>query len=588
MPQLGDNTNLGFKRRKESKPRGHRADTMPVESPAPTDPILQNIETLVDVSIKPLFNEMWERGRGNVAAFASDFLNVQLHPGQVKWAHDHFWANERHLSSGNRYGKSYIAAIKLLHHAFFQMRPPQYAELTNEYVALNLSLTIDMARIVTDYCLRMGLDSKMFSRFIVENEIKTAPFPVVPIGTPKSQRNNQFRSEIWARSSAKDARYLLGRKFDFVNYDECARDPHGDKILDEVLRMRLADRAGRIDMTSTAAGRNWFYLAFRRGLEDKEHLHYFSMSGTSYDNPHIDHDRVKQNESVMSEVWRNQNIYGGFSDFANVFFRPQIEEMYDSIEYPICTDYRLLDEIRVDPDGQYIMSIDWGVKRDKTVIMVTRIDDGRKQAKWIPRNGNCYPLNFIQGFATKPNGERYAWDELKNIAVLIHRRFNDAACMFDSTGMAGSIIFSELETMGMKHHEGYDFSGNEGNAKTQLVMVAQQALQNRLFVFPFNPTTAELVDELMMYDRDDKHLSTDFVFAFCLLAERLRRTNLPVSEILSLPLIYASGSRRFGGSSLYELSPYEINTGVPRGMPDSGIVIVSNKGRVAVAEEVNA
>jgi hypothetical protein len=110
-----------------------------------------------------------------------------------------------------------------------------------------------MSKIVTDYCLRMGLDSKLFSRFIIENEIKTAPFPVIPIGTSKSQRVGAFRSEIWARSSAKDARYLLGRKFDFVNYDECARDPHGDKILDEVLRMRLADRSGRIDMTSTAA-----------------------------------------------------------------------------------------------------------------------------------------------------------------------------------------------------------------------------------------------------------------------------------------------------------------------------------------------
>jgi hypothetical protein len=225
------------------------------------------------------------------------------------------------------------------------------------------------------------------------------------------------------------------------------------------------------------------------------------------------------------------------------------------------------------------MSIDWGTKRDATVIMVARVDDGRKSEKWIPREGNCYPLNYIQGFTIKENGERYSWDELKNIAVMIHKRFNDAACLFDSTGMVGSIIYDDLSQLGMTGHEGYDFSGNAGTQKDSLILVGQQALQNKLFVFPFNPTTSELVDQLLMYERSDKHLKTDFTFAFCLLAERLRRANLPVSETLSLPLIFASGSRKFG-TNQWDFAPYEINTGKSSVPLDNSIAIVSNKGRV--------
>ena len=559
---MSGTSNAGFKRKDNTKPRKPKSSVMPDPNPHSTDPIVSNIESLVDVSFKPMFKEMWERGRGNIAAFSSDFLDITLHQGQVKWMHEHAWANERMLSSGNRFGKTYAASVKLLHNAFYQIRPPQYAELTNEYVALNLSLTIDMAKIATDYCLSHGLSSKIFRRFIIENEVKTAPFPLIPIGTPKSQRVGAFHSEIWARSSAKDARYLLGRKFDFVNYDECARDPHGDKILDEVLRMRLADRSGRIDMTSTAAGRNWFYLAYRRGIEDAEHLHYFSMTGTSFDNPNIDHDRVRQNEAVMSETWKAQNIYGGFSDASNVFFRPHVESMYEGIEYKCCTRYQELDSLNVPTDAKYIMAIDWALKRDETVIMVARVDENRGNEKWS--DGiikDHYPIVYCQGFGVKENGERYGWDELKNIAVLINRRFNQAECLFDSTGMAGEMIYSDLSNLGMINHNGYDFAGNNGIAKDQLILVAQQALQNKVFIFPFNIQTAQLVDQLLMYDRNDKNLATDYVFAFCLLAEQLRRSHLPISEILSLPLYFSMGKRSVGTNALHPFDrTYEIRT----------------------------
>lgn len=579
---------MGIKRRNESKPRATKSNLIPPDAPPPTDPIVQNIESLQDVSFRPMFSEMYARGQGDYAAFASDFLDVQLHDGQKRWLHTAAWADERMLSASNRWGKTCAAGVKALHDCFYQTRPPEFAELTTEYKYLNLSLTIEMSKIAWEYALKFGLSSKLFRRFILEQEIKTAPFPTMAIGTPKSQRTNAFRSEYWARSSAKKAYYILGQNFDRINYDECARDPNGKDILDEVLRMRVADRNGQIDLPSTAAGKNWFYLQCMSAKQDIENIELYYTTGNAYENPYISHAKVKRNEKKMVRAWVEQNIWGGFADYANCFARTQIEAMYVDVDYPICNSYAKLENFQVDPMGQYIMGIDWALKRDATVIMVARVDDKR----WDNfRNGvgekvdygDACPILFMQGFTVKDSGERYSWQELKNIAVMLHKRFNNAPCLFDSTGMAGELIFDDLKTLGMTDHEGYDFAGNAGVQKDMLILVAQQALQSHSFVFPMNEETNQFVEQMLLYDRIDKHLDTDYVFSFCLLAERLRRAALPQSEILSLPLLFASGSRRLGTQHPFDRSSYEIRSNGQRKKSPllDGIVISSSKGYVS-------
>lgn len=571
MPESGKPLGIGARVRKTSR-RKARSNQIPPEVLPETDPVISNLTSLVDVQFKPMFYEMYERGRGNITAFASDFLDVTLekdgkrHDGMERWWHEHFWTPERMLSSGNRWGKTWASSVKLLHNSFYQVRDESYAELTNDYVALNLSLTIDMSKISWDYALARALDSKIFRRFVVEPEIKTAPFPVLPIGISKSNRGiNAFRSEIWARSSAKDARYLLGKRFDLINYDECSRDPHGDKILDEVIRMRLADRNGRLDMTSTAAGKNWFYKQYMRGIDDRKNgnTRYYSQTGITYENPFIDLARVKSNEEVMAKMWAEQNIYGGFADFMNVFDRLAIEAMYDGVYYKLCDNYIYLPEAVVHQDHEYLMAVDWGIKRDETVILVADI------------SVSPAPIVFAQNLGIKSNGSRYTWNEQKDIVAMVHRRYNNAPCLFDSTGMVGEILYSNLSDLGMTNHEGYDFAGGTGQAKDHLIFVAQQALQSKAFQLYYNQTTQNLIDQLLLYDRDDKLLPTDWVFAFALLAERLRRTSLPIAEILSLPFYFGFGSRRFGKESIDQ---YEIRHNAKREEPNN--FIMTNVGRI--------
>lgn len=589
MPPTGYIVNLGSKRKHETKGRKPQSHLLPPANPPPTDPILSNLNSLVDVSYRPMFSEMYERGRGNITAFASDFLNVSLekngqrHDGMEQWWHEAAFASERHLSSGNRWGKSFSEAIKVLHHAFYQTRPPEHAHLTNEYRILILSLTIDMAKIIWEYAMRLALDSSLFFPFVVQSEIKTAPFPSLIIGSPKTTRNG-FRSEIAARSSAKDARYILGRKYDFIVYDECARDPHGDKILDEVIRMRLADRNGRIDMVSTAAGKNWFWKAFQRGKMDEKNgnIQFYSKTGSTLENPFIDHDRVRQNQEIMARQWVEQNIYGGFADFLNVFDRAQIEDMYEEVHYSLCSDYNDIEKLVIDPDAKYIMAIDWALKRDETVIIVARVDENGRyiRGERDKAKEGQYQIVFLQGFSVKPTGSRYTWDELKTITVQIHKKFNSARCLFDSTGLAGEMIYQDLSMIGMNHHEGYDFAGGSSQAKDHLIVVGQQALQNGIFKIPYTPMSQNLIDQLLLYDREDKGLPTDYVFAFCLLAENLRRANLPISELLSQPLLFGIGNRQLGRGQHPFDNNYEVNmpglTRRPNPLLDG--ILISNRG----------
>ena len=83
-------------------------------------------------------------------------------------------------------------------------------------------------------------NSPLLKRFVVDIK-RRDPFPVLILGDPAGG----WESKIWARSAAKGGTYLLGRAFDFVNWDEAAREPRGEFILNDVLRMRMADREGR-------------------------------------------------------------------------------------------------------------------------------------------------------------------------------------------------------------------------------------------------------------------------------------------------------------------------------------------------------
>ncbi|HSG70506.1 MAG TPA: hypothetical protein VLA12_08835, partial [Planctomycetaceae bacterium] len=85
--------------------------------------------------------------------FAESALGIELHPGQKKWLTNSS-RPENILVTGNRWGKSFISAVKAVHHAIFRPRPLIY-DRAGRYRIVTASITQDQAGIVFSQVVRL-------------------------------------------------------------------------------------------------------------------------------------------------------------------------------------------------------------------------------------------------------------------------------------------------------------------------------------------------------------------------------------------------------------------------------------------------
>jgi len=138
----------------------------------------------------------------------------------------------------------------------------------------------------------------------VEEEKRT-PFPILRLANG---------SEITARTTQKRGEYLLGEGYDFINFDEAAFDPQGEYVADKVLALRLADRGGMLDFTSTPKGRNWLH---RRAEKLKRNPAWgYVQGGDTRENRFIDQEYISERIKNWPENLIRQNIGGEFVEEA--------------------------------------------------------------------------------------------------------------------------------------------------------------------------------------------------------------------------------------------------------------------------------
>ena len=167
----------------------------------------------------------WRQAINDPVYFARAFLNLNPHPGQIGWLINSTGI-ENALITGNRWGKSHIQAVKLLHRALFQIRPTS-CDIDGYYRCANVSITQDQAGIVFAKMIQLIDRSKPLKALL--KGIKQTPFPHIIF------KNG---SEIWARSTQNRGEYLLGHDFDYINFDEAAYEPFGEWVVDAVIKLR--------------------------------------------------------------------------------------------------------------------------------------------------------------------------------------------------------------------------------------------------------------------------------------------------------------------------------------------------------------
>ncbi len=231
--------------------------------------------------------------------FALRFLDLRLHEGQARWMLGSH-CRENLLVTGNRWGKSFISAVKLIHHGLYRPRRLDF-DRCGRYRAVVASITQDQANITFDTVVRLARQSELIEPLIAD--IKRTPFPSLTFGNGAT---------VEARSTQNRGEYLLGNDYDLFIFDEVAFETNPEYVVEEVILMRLADREGKLDLVSTPNGKNWFYRRAREIIEGKRPGYF--QSGDSRDNPNISQDYVDERVRYFSEARLKQNIMGEFVD----------------------------------------------------------------------------------------------------------------------------------------------------------------------------------------------------------------------------------------------------------------------------------
>lgn len=414
-----------------------------------------------------------QKGIHDPVVFAREFLEIDPHPGQVKWLHNSI-KPENALHTGNRWGKSLVQAIKILHRCFFKIRDTQFNHI-ERYEAVNASITLDQAKIIFENVLRL-IKGKSHLESLVQ-DVQFTPFPHIIFGNGAA---------LWARSTQRRGEYLLGRDYDYFNFDEVAFEPHPEYVVDQVIMMRLADRAGMLDYTSTPKGKNWFYRKCCE-LQKNPELGYV-QSGDTRENPHVSKKYLKRKLRSLSSSKIEQNIKGLFIDDLNQV----IKEEYIRNAMSLSTGLSK-------PIQGHRYCHGWDLARKRTFTVGVTLDITSKP----------YQLVSLERFQR----------DWKDVYAAIREKQKEyrGGVIIDSTGL-GDVVISELADI---KPQGFNFGERGGKAKSELIANLEKSHALGEVAYPYVEQIQEdgelwtLQDELRNFYWD-KNSECDAVMALAL------------------------------------------------------------------------
>jgi len=395
---------------------------------------------------------IWRKSISDPVLFAREFLEIEPHPGQIKWLKNST-KPENALHTGNRWGKSLAQAIKILHRCFFKIRKPKYNN-TPKYEAVNASITQNQANIVFDKVTRSIKGKKEIQLLI--KDVRYTPFPHINFGNG---------AVFWARSTQRRGEYLLGHDYDYFNFDEVAFEPHPEYVVNQVIQMRLADRAGTLDYTSTPKGKNWFFRKCQR-LRENPKMGYV-QKGDSRENPYISNEYLKRKLKTLPAQKIAQNISGEFVDDPDQV----ILEKY--ISFATSSSTGLSAPIR---GHRYCHG--WDLARKRTYTVGITLDITK-----IP-----YQLVAFERFQRE-------WKDVYR-AIRKRKKRYGGEVLIDSTGL-GDVVLSELQDI---RAQGFNFGERGGKAKSELIANLQQAHALNHIAYPYIEQVEENGDVWTLQD----------------------------------------------------------------------------------------
>ena len=364
----------------------------------------------------------WRRAISDPVFFAREFLEIEPHAGQIDWLRNSYRA-ENLLHTGNRWGKSLVQSIKILHRCLFKIRDLKY-DACRKYNAVNVSITLDQARIIFNNV--KALISEIPLLDLLVNCVRYTPYPRIYFsnGAIFSARSTQHRGE-----------YILGQDFDYCCFDEAAFEPNFEYVVNEVLLLRLADRAGIIDYISTPKGKNAFYqksLELARNPDSG-----YVQQGQTLENPNISAQYIERKMQTLPDLKVRQNLRGEFVDTGQEFISEDL----------INRAIELSGGLRKPRQGREYVS-GWDLARKYTYTVGVTLDVTEKP----------YQLVAFERFKDRE------WEDVF-AAIRKRKKIYGGQVVIDATGL-GDVVLANLADI---KPEGFNFGLGGGKAKLDLL-----------------------------------------------------------------------------------------------------------------------
>lgn len=286
--------------------------------------------------------------------------------------------------------------------------------------ALNTSITSVQAELVFEMVMS-DIEGNPRLEHLIE-DISLRPYPSIKF--------KNF-SEWDFRTAGKDARFIRGKEYDRLNYDEAGLDYEGLSL--KTLRGRLrgkrpnqTTRMARMDVTTSPTDAPWLRERFYKGVAGTVGAQtdiYRAIRTTIYQNVHLTKQQIALMEADYTEEMADVELRALFPDYGMTTFpRSHVDactdmDLNDQAELAMKADhprpgYRVEEHHRYgivhfeaprDPQGTYVAFGDPGTgdppKRNAPCVIVVRSD--RKPVEvvyfdWIFGHGSYMP--FLRSF----------------------------------------------------------------------------------------------------------------------------------------------------------------------------------------------
>ncbi len=357
-----------------------------------------------------------------------------MHEGQARWLNGST-ERENLLVTGNRWGKSFVSAVKIVHHLLYRPRPLRY-DRAGRYHVVTAAITQDQANIIFDEVVRLIRKNQWLASLMTK--LVRTPFPRLVFGNGAT---------LEARSTQNRGEYLLGHDYDLFVFDEVAFESEPDYVVEEVVQMRLADREGQLDLVSTPNGKNWFYQR-ARDIQTGTRKGY-CQSGDSRENPHISARFLDDRLRFFTDRRIHQNIMGQFVDAGGEVLRGEYVDKALSLAAS-----------RGQPEAANLLVTGWDLARKQTatVGITVEVIDGHAHVIALERMRRFDWAVVIERI--KARQEQYPGTlvvdatGLGDVVVEQLAEYNPIAMIF--TGASKAAMLSNVEFMHARGLVSYD------------------------------------------------------------------------------------------------------------------------------------